>query len=123
MTGAGAPFYSLPWGGLYSRYHAAVESLRDGQVEGLEDALWFLQRRPRFHGSGYLTERALKYIDRVALTPHQRAAVVAAAEAIAVEGYTRESWKALNLLVRLDVPGAAEARAGAHRKLIRYRGY
>ena len=123
MTGAGAEFDSLPWRALYSRYLASVESLRDGRGEGFEDALWFLQRRPRFHGSGYLTERALQYIDRAALAPRQRAAVIAAAEEIVAEGHTRESWKARNLLVRLEVPGAGEARAAAHRDLIRYRGY
>jgi hypothetical protein len=123
MTGTAAPFNSLPWHALYSRYLAAVESLRDGRVEGFEDALWFLQRRPRFHGSGYLTERALQYIDRVAMTPRQRVAVAAAAEEIVAEGYTRESWKARNLLVRLDIPGAVEARANAQRDLTSYRGY
>jgi hypothetical protein len=57
------------------------------------------------------------------MTPGQHAAVAAAAEEIVAEGYTRESWKARNLLVRLDIPGADEERSVAHRKLITYRAY
>lgn len=123
MTGSGPQFDSARWREFLRRYLHVVESLQRGEPDDVGEAIWYLEKRPRFHGSGYLTERALQYIDRAPLTPRQRAAIIAAAEGIVAEGRTRESGKALNLLVRLGVSGAAEARANARRALVRYRGY
>lgn len=86
-------------------YDRAVHYLQAGRVDYLDDALVFLDTRPRYLQSGYLAEKMLRYLSRPALSVRQRARVVAAAERIANEGYTREAWEAKKLLVRLGVPG------------------
>lgn len=89
-------------------YARAIEYLRVGKADYLDDALFLLQRRPIHHGSGYDTERTLQVIDRAPLTKRQTLSVVDAATAIAGEGYRREVWPAMRLLVRLGVPGWVE---------------
>jgi hypothetical protein len=90
---------------LRNPYDRAVAYLRVGRADHIEDALWLLEKRPRFHGSGYLTERMLQVIDRAPLSANARKRVIAGAEAIAKEGYTREVWPAMRLLARLGVQG------------------
>jgi hypothetical protein len=91
-------------------YDRAIHYLRLGRVDYLDDALDFLERRPRFLQSGYLTERMLRFLTRPVLNEQQRSRVVGVAERIAGEGYTREAWEAKRLLVRLGVPGWSAVR-------------
>lgn len=86
-------------------YIRARDYLRIGSTEYLDDCMRFLEERPRFHGSGYLTEDMLYFLSRPELTARECQRVVGAAEAIAREGYSREAWAAKKLLVRLQVPG------------------
>jgi hypothetical protein len=82
-------------------YDQAAEELRTGDGASLNFVLRFLTERPRFLQSGYIAERMLRYLDRVALSPKDRARVVAVAKLIAAEGWTREARAAKRLLARL----------------------
>jgi hypothetical protein len=97
---------TLGWWSWYrqmrSPYDQAAEELKGGDGSSLAIALRFLTERPRFLQSGYIAERMLRYIDRVALSPKDRARVVAVATPIAAEGWTREAREAKRLLVRLE---------------------
>lgn len=83
-------------------YDQAVEDLKHGDGATLNVALRFLTERPRFLQSGYIAERMLNYLDRVPLSPRDRAKVVAVAQRFAAEGWTREARAAKRLLVRLE---------------------
>jgi hypothetical protein len=93
-------------GQMRAPYDRAVAELRNGDGASFALVVRFLTDRPRFHGSGYLTERMLRYVDRVSLSDAERSQLVAVAEVIA-EGHTREAREARLLLVRLggDVGG------------------
>lgn len=84
-----------------ARFDAAVAELKAGDDASLALVLTFLEERPRFHGSGYLAERMLHVLDRVALRERDRARVIAVATTIATEATTREGREARLLLARL----------------------
>lgn len=86
-------------------YDRAIDLIQAGDPEGVEDVLTFLLTRPRFHGSGYMTEKMLQFISRPPLDQRQLAVVIAVAESIASDDYRRECRAAANLLVRLGVDG------------------
>lgn len=93
------------WAAYWARrvpFDQAVAELRVGDGASLGLVLRYLEERPRFLQSGYIAERMLRFVDRLALTAKDRARVVNIAERIAGEGHTREARQARLLLRRLD---------------------
>ena len=91
----------MEWEQLMAPYLDACDELRDGFPDHLEDAIRFLETRPRVFRSGYLAERILRFVDRVELSPTDRERVLDAARNIIREGPTREARRAGLLIARL----------------------
>lgn len=77
------------WGALVRPYRQALKQLKMGDLTGVEDALRYLETRPRFHGSGYLAEDLIRVLARCDLNATDRARFLRALESITMEQPSR----------------------------------
>lgn len=90
------------WGryqALTEPYHRAIEQLRTGELSAADDALRYLETRPRFHGSGYLAGKLIKVLSQTELPERVEARFHAALSMIVAEKpSTRERGIAQRIL-------------------------
>jgi hypothetical protein len=93
------------WGALVRPYNRALKQLKVGDLDGVEDALRYLETRPRFQGSGYLAEDLIRVLARCELSATDRARFRQALESITTEQPSRrELGLAQRVLARPERP-------------------
>jgi hypothetical protein len=100
----------------YKEAHFAIESLKAGDVRGVEPAIRFLQADIYEFRSGYLKEYLWRYLNRVALNDRQRKRLLSVARKYLSRRMTREFRSMCRLVHRIadeefiaDVQSLAES--------------
>ena len=105
--------YATEHQALVGPYHAALERLRVRDASDLDLVLTYLETRPEFLGSGYLTARIIRAFARLEPDVIDRPRLDAVLARIAAEPRSEEQRAAASLVQRLAAGSPAPGSPGA----------